>query len=97
MRTHYDLINIQVFCGLDDFLIHRAVFNHDTGTNWAQTMSALFTMGVAVLWTVGLMGWLGWPRDAIHEVLLPLILVVGACDAMHLLARQAEHVPDSGE
>jgi predicted RND superfamily exporter protein len=58
--------------------------------SWTQTLSAMVAMGTAVLWTVGLMGWLDWPRDAIHEVLLPLILVVGTCDTMHLLSRHAD-------
>jgi predicted RND superfamily exporter protein len=57
--------------------------------SWQQTLVALGTMGIALLWTVGLMGWLDWPKDGIHEVLAPLILVVGVCDSMHLLARHS--------
>ena len=57
--------------------------------SWQQTLVALATMGLALLWTVGLMGWLDWPKDGIHEVLAPLILVVGVCDAMHLVSRHA--------
>jgi predicted RND superfamily exporter protein len=52
----------------------------------AQTLAVLATMGVAVVWTFGLLGWLGWPRDGILEVLAALLLVVGVCDSMHLLA-----------
>jgi len=52
----------------------------------AHTITSLATMGVAVLWTRGLMGWIGWPKDAIHEILTPLVLVVGVCDAIHVLA-----------
>ncbi len=48
---------------------------------------ALATMGVALVWTFGLLGWLGWPQDGILEVLAPMILVVGICDAVHLLSR----------
>ncbi len=50
-------------------------------------VGALATMGVALAWTFGLLGWLGWPQDGILEVLAPLILVVGVCDGVHLLAR----------
>lgn len=50
---------------------------------------AMATMGIALLWTLGLLGWLGWPRDGILEVLAPLLLIVGVCDAVHLLARVA--------
>ena len=48
---------------------------------------ALGTMGIALIWTFGLLGWLDWPQDGILEVLAPLILVVGVCDAIHLLSR----------
>ena len=55
--------------------------------SWSHTVAAMGIMGLALVWTFGALGWLGWPRDSIHEVLAPLILVVGVCDAMHLLAR----------
>ncbi len=51
--------------------------------------AALLTMGVALAWTFGMLGWLGWPQDGVLEVLAPLILVVGVCDSMHLVARFA--------
>ncbi|MCA9512433.1 MAG: MMPL family transporter, partial [Myxococcales bacterium] len=60
-------------------------------TSLRQVALALATMGVAVLWTIGLMGWLDWPQDGIHQVLAPLILIVGVCDAVHLLSRASEH------
>jgi predicted RND superfamily exporter protein len=55
--------------------------------SWRDAAIALPTMGLGLLWTLGLLGWLGWPKDGILEVLAPLILVVGVCDAIHLLAR----------
>jgi len=57
--------------------------------SWQHTLTALATMAVALLWTFGLLGWLAWPQDGILEVLAPLILVVGVCDAVHVLARYA--------
>jgi predicted RND superfamily exporter protein/signal transduction histidine kinase len=57
--------------------------------SWRQTLIALATMGTALLWTFGLLGWLGWPQDGILEVLAPLILTIGVCDAIHLLSRHA--------
>lgn len=57
--------------------------------SWGQTLVALVTLGVALLWTFGVLGWLDWPQDGILEVLAPLVLVVGVCDAIHLLARYA--------
>lgn len=55
--------------------------------SWQQTIVVLGAMGLALLWTFGLMGWLDWPQDGIHEILAPLVLVVGVCDGVHLLSR----------
>ena len=51
-----------------------------------RTAATLATLGFAVLWTFGMLGWLGWPQDGILEILAPLILTVGVCDAIHLLS-----------
>jgi predicted RND superfamily exporter protein len=59
--------------------------------SWRVAAVALLTMGIALLWTFGLLGWLGWPEDGILEVLAPLVLVVGVCDSVHLLRRVSEH------
>jgi hypothetical protein len=58
--------------------------------SWHESMIAVATMGVAYLWTFGALGWLGWPKDGILEVLAPLILVIGVCDSMHFLARESD-------
>ena len=55
--------------------------------SWIRSLAVLATMGVTLVWTFGLLGWLGWPRDGILEVLAPLLLIVGVCDAMHLLSQ----------
>jgi predicted RND superfamily exporter protein len=60
--------------------------------SWQVAAIALATMGLALAWTFGLLGWLDWPQDGILEVLAPLILVVGVCDAVHLLARYGVEV-----
>jgi predicted RND superfamily exporter protein len=51
--------------------------------------AVLVCVGLSVLGTVGLQGWLGWPRNTLTEVLPPLVLVMGVCDAVHLLAAHA--------
>jgi predicted RND superfamily exporter protein len=56
----------------------------------SQVLVSLATMGVALVWTQGLMGWLAWAQDGIHQVLAPLIMIVGVCDAIHLLVRASE-------
>lgn len=52
-------------------------------------LSAMLCVGLAVLWTVGTMGWVGWPQNSLTQILPPLVLVVGVCDAIHLLGRYA--------
>jgi predicted RND superfamily exporter protein len=55
--------------------------------SWMRSLAVLATMGVTLMWTFGLLGWLGWPRDGILEVLAPLLLIVGVCDSMHVLSQ----------
>jgi predicted RND superfamily exporter protein len=50
---------------------------------------ALLTAGTSVLWAFGVMGWLGWPQNAVTQALAPLLLVIGVCNAIHVLARYA--------
>ena len=52
-------------------------------------VAALVTVGVGVLWTFGAMGWLGWSQNSVTQALPPLLLVIGVCDGIHLLARMA--------
>jgi len=57
--------------------------------SWRSVLAVLGTLGAALVWTYGFLGWLDWPQDGILEVLAPLIMVVGVCDAVHLLSRSA--------
>lgn len=59
----------------------------------------LATTGVAVVWAHGAMGWLDWPENSLTQTLAPLVLVIGVCDGIHLIARyvgrcRAGHVHD---
>ncbi len=55
----------------------------------AAAAVALLAVGIAIIWTLGLMGWLGWPQNSLTQILPPLVLVIGVCDAIHLLGRYA--------
>ena len=57
--------------------------------SWQQTLVTLATMGVGFVWTLGVLGWLGWSQDGMLEVLPVLVVIVGVCDAVHLLSRHA--------
>ncbi len=58
--------------------------------SWQQTLVTLVSMGLALFWTLGVLGWLGWPQDGMLEVLAPLVVIVGVCDAVHLLGSYVE-------
>lgn len=51
---------------------------------------ALATAGLALVWTVGLQGWLGWPRTSFFQVLPPLMLTIGVCYGIHVVTTYAE-------
>ncbi|MFQ5415993.1 MAG: RND family transporter [Myxococcota bacterium] len=51
--------------------------------------ATLVSVGIGVLWTMGLHGWLAWPQNSISQTLPPLILVIGVCDGIHVVARYA--------
>jgi hypothetical protein len=60
--------------------------------SWRMTLIALVTTGLAVLWAIGAMGWLGWPQSELTQALAPAVLVIGVCGAIHVLARFASLV-----
>ncbi|MDJ0849449.1 MAG: efflux RND transporter permease subunit [Myxococcota bacterium] len=62
--------------------------------SWLEAGVALLCVGAAVAWTLGLMGWLGWPQNSLTQALAPLVLVIGVCDAMHVLAGYATALGD---
>lgn len=65
--------------------------------SWRAVGATVFVLGLAIVWAFGLLGWLGWPQDGVLQTLAPLVLVVGVCDAIHLISRLAarlEQVPD---
>jgi predicted RND superfamily exporter protein len=55
----------------------------------AIAVAALATVGISVLWTFGAMAWVGWAQNSVTQALPPLLLVIGVCDVIHLLARLA--------
>lgn len=50
-------------------------------------LCCLASVGLCVVWTLGLQGLLGWPETSLSQVLAPLILVIGACDSLHFVTR----------
>lgn len=56
---------------------------------FAAVWVSLVPVGAAVVWAFGAMGWLGWPQTAVTQALAPFVLVVGVCNAIHLLSRYA--------
>jgi hypothetical protein len=57
--------------------------------SWQCVVAALASVGLALVWAFGAMGWLGWPQNAIGQTLAPVLLVVGVAESIHLLASWA--------
>ncbi len=49
-------------------------------------VTPLITAGVSILWTFGLMGWLGVPINVVTSTVPILLIVVGSTEDIHLLA-----------
>jgi len=58
----------------------------------APAALGLATAGAALIWTIGLQGWLGWPRTSFFQVLPPLMLTVGVCYGIHLISGYVERI-----
>lgn len=59
-------------------------------------LTPLITAGVSVLWTFGLMGWLGIPINVVTSTIPILLLVVGSTEDIHLLA-EFRHAQRTGD
>ncbi|MDJ0740707.1 MAG: MMPL family transporter [Gammaproteobacteria bacterium] len=51
-----------------------------------DVLTPLITAGVSILWTYGLMGWLGIPVNVLTSTVPILLIVVGSTEDIHLLA-----------
>ena len=60
-------------------------------------LTPLLTAGISILWTFGLMGWLGIPINVVTSTVPILLIVVGSTEDIHLLAefRHAQRLGDS--
>lgn len=54
------------------------------------TLIALSALGVGVLWTAGLMGWLGFDLNPANLIALPLMLGIGIDSAVHVVHRASK-------
>jgi hypothetical protein len=54
--------------------------------SWRLVAISLATTGLALVWALGAMGWLGWPQSEVTQALPPQILVIGICDTIHVLS-----------
>jgi uncharacterized protein len=52
------------------------------------TLLALAVVLVSVVWTLGLMGWLGIPMNITTSLLPPLLMVIAVTDAIHMISGQ---------
>lgn len=58
------------------------------------TAVAVGAIGITVVWTLGLMGWLGVPMNITTSLLPPLLLVVSVAYAIHVISGYVERLGD---
>lgn len=61
-----------------------------------DVVTPLITASASILWTFGLMGWLGIPVNVVTSTIPILLIIVGSTEDIHLLA-QFRHAQRSGE
>ncbi len=54
--------------------------------NGFAALLPLFTAGMSILWTFGLMGWMGVPLNILSAMLPSLIIVMGSTEDTHILS-----------
>ncbi len=60
--------------------------------SWRGVLLPLGVMSAAIVWTMGLMGWLGVPMYTISTMLPVILVAVGIADAVHLLSHYGDAV-----
>jgi predicted RND superfamily exporter protein/signal transduction histidine kinase len=64
--------------------------------SWQTVLSALATVGLAAIWTMGAQGLLRWPENSITQTVPPLVLVISLCVSIHVLSRYSQRRLASG-
>jgi hypothetical protein len=62
----------------------------------SEALLPLVAVGMAVVWTIGLMGWAGWTFNLISNALPVLLLVIGVSNCVHIICRFREELPQHG-
>ncbi|TNF37013.1 MAG: outer membrane lipoprotein-sorting protein [Deltaproteobacteria bacterium] len=63
------------------------------GSFWAALYTVL-TVGLSILWTLGVMGWLGRPLTLVSTSLPVILVALGSAYAVHILVWYREHDGD---
>ena len=56
------------------------------------TVLPLTVVAIAVTWSYGLMGLVGWKMTMLSAILIPLVLAVGVADSIHVIARYRRYL-----
>lgn len=54
--------------------------------SWLSAMVPLVTSVITIIWTFGLLGWLGMPLNILSAMIPSLIIVIGSTEDTHLMA-----------
>lgn len=59
---------------------------------WSLVLIPLGSIAMALVWTLGLMGWMGKDIDILNNVLPTLIFIIAISDSIHLISRYLQEV-----
>ncbi len=79
-RLWAEQVKLALIGGTLSFLIACYLFRQ-----WQAILVVLLGPVLGVLWTLGLMGWLGQRMDGIKVIIPTLVFVIGFTDSLHLL------------
>jgi len=64
--------------------------------SWPPALLAVGVVGVALVFALGVQGWLGWPRTSFFQILPPLLLTIGVCYGIHVVTAYAHRLAAAG-
>lgn len=65
--------------------------------SWLSAMVPLVTSVITIIWTFGLLGWLGIPLNILSAMIPSLIIVIGATEDTHLMAAFLRGLDENAE
>ncbi|MED5465620.1 MAG: MMPL family transporter [Myxococcota bacterium] len=90
--TRRDIVRLSLLSGFAIIMILLL-----TARSFAGALIALMSVGIGIVWVVGLMGLLGQPLTLVSSSLPMLLLALGSAYSIHILVRVFNHLDEGAE